>query len=233
MCSDVASLEEVPRTTTDTLAMQTKAGRHPPGFQALLEGQQDLICRFHKHELQPHQCGSILLQQIQAPVETVWSFTRRFEEPQVYKHLIQGCDLIEGDGGVGSVRELHMVSSIPATSSKERLEILNEEEHIISFRVLEGSHRLQNYWSVTSLHSLEINGQTGTLLLESYIVDIPDGNTREETHMFVDTVVRCNLKALTKLSEHKYFHERKEKEKEKELLSPDTQEPVPEIAIGG
>lgn len=199
---------------------QSKAGRHAD-FQTLLEGQQDLICRFHKHELQPHQCGSILLQQIQAPVDTVWSFTRRFEEPQVYKRLIQGCDIIMGDGGVGSVRELHMVSSIPATSSKERLEILNEEEHIISFRVLEGSHRLQNYWSVTSLHPHEINGQMGTLVLESYIVDIPEGNTREETHMFVDTVVRCNLRVLTKLSEHKFFHEKEAmaKEKGKEVMS--------------
>lgn len=202
--------------------MQTKVGRHHhPDFQTLLEEQQDLICRFHSHELQPHQCGSILLQQIKAPVETVWTFARRFEKPQVYKRLIQGCDIIEGDGGVGSVRELHMVSSIPATSSRERLEILDEEEHIISFRVLEGSHRLQNYWSVTSLHPHEINGQMGTLVLESYIVDIPEGNTREETHMFVDTVVRCNLKVLAKLSEHKYFHERKvtEKEKEKEVSS--------------
>lgn len=41
-------------------------------------------------------------------------------------------------------------------------------------------------------------------------MDIPDGNTREETHMFVDTIVRCNLKVLTKLSEHKHLHELKE-----------------------
>lgn len=211
--------------------------QQPPDVQTLLEGQQDLICRFHKHELQPHQCGSILLQQIQAPVETVWSFVRRFGEPQVYKRLIQGCDIIEGDGGVGSVRELHMVSSIPATSSKERLEILNEEEHIISFRVLEGSHRLQNYWSVTSLHPHSINGQIGTLVLESYIVDIPEGNTREDTHMFVDTVVRCNLKVLAKLSEHKHFHEKKvaekEKEKEKEVSSKDETSQVSELAMEG
>lgn len=52
-------------------------------FQTLLEGQQDLICRFHRHELQAHQCGSILLQQIKAPVETVWSVLRRFDKPQV------------------------------------------------------------------------------------------------------------------------------------------------------
>lgn len=126
---------------------------------------------------------------------------------QVYKRFIESCDIIEGDGGVGTVREVHVVSSIPATSSIERLEILNEEEHIISFRVLGGGHRLQNYWSVTSLHPHEIDGHMGTLVLESYVVDIPEGNTRDETHMFVDTVVRCNLKALSQVSEHKFFHE--------------------------
>lgn len=128
---------------------------------------------------------------------------------QVYKRFIESCDVIEGDGGVGTIREVHVVSSIPATSSIERLEILDEEEHIISFRVLGGGHRLPNYWSVTSLHNHETDGHIGTLVLESYVVDIPEGNTREETHMFVDTVVRCNLKALSQVSDHKFFHESK------------------------
>jgi hypothetical protein len=77
----------------------------------------DLICRFHKHKLQAHQCGSILLQQIKALVETVWSFACQFDKPQVYKSLIQTCDVLEGDGGVGMVRKIYLVSSIPATSS--------------------------------------------------------------------------------------------------------------------
>ncbi|KAG0589247.1 hypothetical protein KC19_1G007000 [Ceratodon purpureus] len=208
--------------------MQSKAGR--PDFQSLLEGQQDLICRFHKHELQPHQCGSILLQQIKAPVETVWSFARLFDKPQVYKSLIQTCDIIEGDGGVGTIREIHLVSSIPATSSIERLEILDHEQHIISFKVLTGGHRLQNYWSVTSLHQHEIDGKMGTLVLESYVVDVPEGNTREETHTFVDTVVRCNLKKLTRLSEHKWFHEEK-KQKLKEVPCPSLDSHSSSVAV--
>lgn len=186
--------------------MQSK-GRQGDGFESLLEGQQELICRFHRHELQAHQCGSILLQQIKVPVATVWSILRRFDKPQVYKRFIQTCDIVEGDGSVGTVREVHLVSSIPATSSVERLEILDDVEHIISFRVLGGGHRLQNYWSVTSLHPHEIDGEIGTLVLESYVVDIPEGNTREETHMFVDTVVRCNLKALAQVSQRKLFYD--------------------------
>jgi abscisic acid receptor (PYR/PYL family) len=90
---------------------------------------------------------------------------------------------------------------VPATTSLERLDVLDDQEHIISFRVLGGGHRLQNYWSVTSLHEHEIDGKAGTLVFESYVVDIPDGNTREETHMFIDTVVRCNLRALSRVSQ--------------------------------
>lgn len=211
--------------------MQISKGTRPD-FQSLLEGQQDLICRFHKHELQAHQCGSILLQQIKAPVETVWSFACRFDKPQVYKSLIQTCDVLEGDGGVGTVREIHLVSSIPATSSIERLEILDHEQHIISFKVLTGGHRLQNYWSLTSLHEHEIDGEMGTLVLESYVVDLPEGNTREETHLFVDTIVRCNLKKLARLSEHKWFHEQsRQKPKDAPCFSTDSHSSS--VCVGG
>lgn len=43
------------------------------------------------------------------------------------------CDILEGNEGMGTIHELQLVSSIPMTSSIERFEILNEEEHIVSF----------------------------------------------------------------------------------------------------
>lgn len=91
-------------------------------------------------------------------MEVVWSIVRRFDKPEVYKLVIQSSRIVEGDGGVGSIRKLQLVSSIPATSSTEKLEVLDEEEHLISFRVLGGGHRLTNYWSVTSLHRHETDG---------------------------------------------------------------------------
>ncbi|KAG0614723.1 hypothetical protein M758_6G199000 [Ceratodon purpureus] len=197
--------------------MQQQLGKGKLDFQGLFEKKQELIRRYHTQQLEPHQCGSILWQQIKVSVRIVWSIVRRFDKPQMYKRFIQTCNIIEGDGGVGSIREIHLVSSVPATSSVERLEILNEDEHVVSFRVLGGGHRLQNYSSVTSLHELEIDGCPGTLVLESYVVDIPDGNTREETHMFVDTFVRCNLKSLAQISEQQYSKElAQQKLKEKE-----------------
>jgi abscisic acid receptor (PYR/PYL family) len=148
------------------------------------------------------------LQQINAPLQLVWSIVRRFDKPQAYKRFIQACTITTGEGGVGSIRTMELVSGIPATSSVERLEILDDEQHIFSFRVLGGGHRLQNYWSLTSVHELEIGGRLVTLVMESYAVDIPEGNTRDETQMFADTVVRCNLKSLAQVAEQLAVQER-------------------------
>lgn len=107
---------------------------------------------------------------------------------------------MRGDGGVGSIRDVTVVSGIPASTSTERLEILDDDHHVLSFRVVGGEHRLQNYKAVTSVRefrSKEGGGQSPyTIVLESYIVDIPEGNTGEDTKMFVDTVVKLNLQKL-------------------------------------
>jgi abscisic acid receptor (PYR/PYL family) len=161
--------------------------------------------------VEANQCSNIHAQVINAPLEIVWSVVRRFERPQMYKKFIQSCSIIQGGGGenqelleVGSIREVRLVSGIPATSSVERLEILDDDQHIFSFRILGGVHRLQNYRSVTSLHHHQMmNGKAGTLLLESYVVNVPDGNTTEETLLFVDTLVRCNLKSLSQVTERR------------------------------
>lgn len=89
-----------------------------------------------------------------------------------------------------------VVSGLPASTSTERLEILDEERHILSFRVVGGEHRLNNYRSVTSVKEFEKGGKVYTVVLESYIVDIPEGNTGEDTKMFTDTVVKLNLQKL-------------------------------------
>jgi abscisic acid receptor (PYR/PYL family) len=37
--------------------------------------------------------------------------------------------------------------------------------------------------------------------VESYVVDVPEGNTEEDTRMFTDTVVRLNLQKLAAVAE--------------------------------
>lgn len=158
------------------------------------------MTRYHTHAVASNQCFSAVIQTIDAPVPVVWSVVRRFDKPQAYKHFLKSCHVIDGDGNVGSLREVRVVSGLPAGSSTERLEILDDERHVLSFSVVGGDHRLTNYRSVTTLHA-PANG-AGTVVVESYAVDVPNGNTTEETCVFVDTIVRCNLLSLAHIAEN-------------------------------
>lgn len=159
----------------------------------------DIICH-HTHIMDPTQGCSAVVQTIKAPVDTVWSVVRRFDNPQAYKHFLKSCRFILGDGNVGTLREVQVVSGLPAATSTERLEILDDENHVMSFRVVGGEHRLNNYRSVTTLHATAAGNET--VVVESYVVDIPHGNTKEETCIFADTIVRCNLQSLARISEN-------------------------------
>jgi abscisic acid receptor PYR/PYL family len=158
------------------------------------------VARHHNHEcLGPTQCCSVSVQHVSAPISAVWSVLRRFDQPQAYKRFVRSCDVLAGDGGVGTLREVHVVSGLPAASSRERLEILDDDRHVISFRVVGGEHRLKNYRSVTTVHENKVGN--GTVVVESYVVDVPSGNTREDTRVFVDTIVKLNLQSLARTAE--------------------------------
>ena len=163
------------------------------------------VARYHEHVAGAGQCCSSVVQAIAAPPEAVWSVVRRFDRPQAYKHFIKSCRLVDGDGGaVGSVREVRVVSGMPGTCSRERLEILDDERRVLSFRIVGGEHRLANYRSVTTVNEVAptVAGEpVVTLVVESYVVDVPTGNTSDETRMFVDTIVRCNLQSLARMAE--------------------------------
>ncbi|OIT05163.1 PREDICTED: abscisic acid receptor PYL4-like [Nicotiana attenuata] len=162
----------------------------------------DSVVKYHTHLVGPNQCCSAVIQRISAPVSTVWSVVRRFDNPQAYKHFVKSCHLIDGDGNVGTLREVRVISGLPAVNSTEKLEILDEERHVISFSVVGGDHRLANYRSVTTLHPEPSGNGTTTIVVESYVVDVPMGNTRDETCVFVDTIVKCNLQSLAQIAEN-------------------------------
>ncbi|WVZ98929.1 hypothetical protein U9M48_044299 [Paspalum notatum var. saurae] len=163
------------------------------------------VARHHEHAARAGQCCSAVVQAVAAPVGAVWSVVRRFDRPQAYKRFIRSCRLVDGGAvAVGSVREVRVVSGLPATSSRERLEILDDERRVLSFRVVGGEHRLANYLSVTTVHEAtggDGGGHTHTVVVESYAVDVPPGNTADETRVFVDTIVRCNLQSLARTAE--------------------------------
>lgn len=72
----------------------------------------------------------------------MWSLVRRFDQPQRYKPFVSRC-VVQGDLEIGSVREVNVKSGLPATTSTERLEFLDDKERIFSMRIVGGDHRLK------------------------------------------------------------------------------------------
>ncbi|RZC91359.1 hypothetical protein C5167_027422 [Papaver somniferum] len=172
--------------------------------------ENEYIYRHHKHDgMRDNQCSSALVKHIKAPLHLVWSLVRRFDQPQKYKPFISRC-VVQGDLEIGSLREVNVKSGLPATTSTERLELLDDEEHILSIRIVGGDHRLQNYSSIITLHPEIIDGRPGTLVIESFVVDVPEGNTKDETCYFVEALIKCNLKSLADVSERLAVQDRTE-----------------------
>ncbi|KAH6779968.1 regulatory components of ABA receptor 3 [Perilla frutescens var. hirtella] len=162
--------------------------------------EAEYVSRFHRHQPSEHQCSSCVVKHIKAPVDIVWSLVRRFDQPQKYKPFVSRC-IVQGDLTIGSVREVNVKSGLPATTSTERLEMLDDQEHILGVKFVGGDHRLRNYSSIITLHPDIIEGGQGTKVIESFVVDVPEGNTQDETCYFVKALINCNLKSLADVSE--------------------------------
>ncbi|KAG6499918.1 abscisic acid receptor PYL8-like [Zingiber officinale] len=172
---------------------------NPPGIGCRVM-ESECVRRFHLHELQENQCSSCVLKHIKAPVHLVWSLVRRFDQPQRYKPFVSRC-IMQGDFAVGCLREVNIKSGLPATTSTERLEQLDDDERILSIKIVGGDHRLQNYSSVLTAHPEIVDGRPATLVIESFVVDVPEGNTKDDTCFFVEALIKCNLKSLAAISE--------------------------------
>lgn len=191
-----------------------EADKAPAGLtREEYEELRGLIEERHTYRVAEGQCSSLLAQRVRAPGSAVWSVIRRFDRPQVYKHFIRSCTLKDDGGGirVGCLREVSVISGLPANTSTERLDILDEERLVAGFSIIGGEHRLKNYRSVTTVSEFKRSDrgkeeepgedEIRSIVLESYIVDIPEGNTEDDTRLFADTVVRLNLQKLASVSE--------------------------------
>jgi abscisic acid receptor (PYR/PYL family) len=169
---------------------------------------QPTVEAYHRYAVGLGQCSSLLAQRIEAPAAAVWAIVRRFDCPQVYKHFIRSCVLRpDPDAGdelrPGRLREVSVISGLPASTSTERLDLLDDARRAFGFTITGGEHRLANYRSVTTVSELTpaAPAEICTVVLESYVVDVPEGNSEEDTRLFADTVVRLNLQKLKSLAE--------------------------------
>ncbi|MED6175815.1 Abscisic acid receptor pyl11 [Stylosanthes scabra] len=181
-----------------------KNHQSPPSSLVLVSPLMEAMMESHHNtssNLKSNQCSSSLVQTINAPLDLVWSIIRRFDYPQGYKQFIKSCAMLSGDGGIGSVREVLVMSGLPAEVSVERLDTLDDDQHVLKFTIIGGDHRLLNYSSTITLHEEEERFGGKTVAIESYVVDIPAGSSREDTCSFADTIVGCNLRSLAKITE--------------------------------
>ncbi|KAJ0559352.1 putative polyketide cyclase/dehydrase, START-like domain superfamily [Helianthus annuus] len=188
-----------PQTTTTTHHLSLPPGLTEHEFNQL----KTFVSNFHTYHLSPSQCSSLLAQHIHAPVDVVWSVVRRFDKPQTYKHFIKSCTVGENfKMEVGCTRDVNVISGLPAATSTERLDLLDDDNHVMAFTIIGGEHRLRNYHAVTTVHEVVTeNDDSVTVVLESYVVDVPEGNTEEDTRLFADTVVKLNLQKLAAVTE--------------------------------
>ncbi|XP_021911167.1 abscisic acid receptor PYL1-like, partial [Carica papaya] len=160
------------------------------------------ISEYHTYRVGRGRCSSLLAQHMNAPNDVVWSIVRQFDKPQSYKHFIKSCTVKEGFRiAVGCTRDVNVISGLPAATSTERLDILDDNRFVTGFSIIGGEHRLRNYRSVTTVHGFQRDNRIWTVVLESYVVDVPEGNTEEDTRLFADTVVKLNLQKLASLTE--------------------------------
>nr|AAU44430.1 hypothetical protein AT1G73000 [Arabidopsis thaliana] len=223
---NLAPIHDPSSSSTTTTSSSTPYGLTKDEFSTL----DSIIRTHHTFPRSPNTCTSLIAHRVDAPAHAIWRFVRDFANPNKYKHFIKSCTRfvrdfanpnkykhfiksctirVNGNGikeiKVGTIREVSVVSGLPASTSVEILEVLDEEKRILSFRVLGGEHRLNNYRSVTSVNEFVVlekdkKKRVYSVVLESYIVDIPQGNTEEDTRMFVDTVVKSNLQNLAVIS---------------------------------
>ncbi|KVH89742.1 abscisic acid receptor PYR1-like [Cynara cardunculus var. scolymus] len=205
--SDTASMADDHRLSPPSPSEEKATGTFitPPGLtDAEFLVLKTAITEFHTYDLKSAQCSSLLAQHVDAPPDVVWSVIRQFDKPQIYKHFIKSCSVKEGSTmAEGCTRDVIVISGLPAATSTERLDLLDDERQVMAFTIIGGEHRLRNYRAVTTVHEIKVEGSpsTKTIVLESYMVDVPEGNTEEDTRFFADTVVKLNLQKLASVTE--------------------------------
>ena len=70
--------------------------------------------------------------------------------PKAMPELIASCEILEGDGGAGSIRQLTFTEAFKDFSYvKDRVDVIDDEKHVFKYTVIEGGliglKRLKSY----------------------------------------------------------------------------------------
>ncbi|GMI82297.1 PYR1-like 11, regulatory components of ABA receptor 5 [Hibiscus trionum] len=164
--------------------------------------------QYHTPKLSSNQCGSSLVQTIDAPLPLIWSVIRRFDNPQAYKQFVKSCKLSAGNGSIENIREVMVVSGLPAASSTERLDELDDECHVMMVSIIGGDHRLVR--GDNEPDRLASYSGSARSKLDSSELDSGSGSARSKLDStrripadccFADMIIACNLRSLARVTE--------------------------------
>ncbi|CBI20577.3 unnamed protein product, partial [Vitis vinifera] len=84
-----------------------------------------------EYQVDPGQCSSLLAQRVHVPLFNVCSVVHRFGKPQTCKHVIKSCHMEGGfEMRMGCLRDVNVISGLPAATSAGRLDIQDDERHV-------------------------------------------------------------------------------------------------------
>ena len=77
---------------------------------------------------------SLLVQRVHVPLFNVCSVVHRFGKPQTCKHVIKSCHMEGGfEMRMGCLRDVNVISGLPAAISAGRLDIQDDERHVTRY----------------------------------------------------------------------------------------------------
>ncbi|KAH6555171.1 hypothetical protein KP509_1Z276300 [Ceratopteris richardii] len=151
------------------------------------EEEAALIERYHRNNIAPGQTCKVQTKRINAPIETV-NITR--------------CEIINDivPDTIGCIRRVEIIPGMSVKESVERLHTFDEINYQIGFELIGGDLGLEHFRSLITLHPDIENGQPGTLVIDSYAVDVPEGRSESELHRYMrGTAMITDLRYLEQM----------------------------------
>ncbi|KAK3003478.1 hypothetical protein RJ639_018234 [Escallonia herrerae] len=97
--------------------------------------------------------------------------------PTVLPKLVKEVEVIEGDGGLGTVFLFHFGSDVPMTYQKEKIVDFDESLHQFGLQVIEGGHLTIGFSSYKTFFQLTATAETETLIGVKVIYETEAGET--------------------------------------------------------
>ncbi|KAE8727545.1 Abscisic acid receptor PYL8 [Hibiscus syriacus] len=72
----------------------------------------------------------------------------------------------------------HLVWSLVRRFDQPQKYSRSSAGNILGIKIVGGDHRLRNYSSIMTVHPEVIEGRLGTMVIESFVVDVPEGKHR-------------------------------------------------------